>query len=201
MQILYRDCQKVSCWCKLYSCLFRVHSLNLWSWGVKFQLFREWITKGLWVPRSFYCGDLALINSFVVKSATFVNKTRPRGHRCDVISSQQGFRLQLYFTCISIRAEQGLTLQSSVLYCFYSDDLTLISLFDTKFSWIDHFTVPWVDPGLWMKVRLEVILFWWRPPSFSYVNDAVLMLININLHSKSSEVSIKTRSPPSLIFT
>ena len=40
-----------------------------------------------------------------------------------------------------------------------------------------------------MKVRLDVTLF-------PYVNDAVLMLISRNLHKKSSEVSIKTRSPP-----
>ena len=31
---------------------------------------------------------------------------------------------------------------------------------------------------------------------FSYANDAVLMLISMNLHDKSSEVSIKTRSTP-----
>ena len=31
---------------------------------------------------------------------------------------------------------------------------------------------------------------------FSYVNDAVLMLMSRNLHKKSSEVSVKTRSPP-----
>ena len=33
-------------------------------------------------------------------------------------------------------------------------------------------------------------------PCFSYANDAVLMLISTNLHDKSSEVSIKTRSTP-----
>ena len=33
-------------------------------------------------------------------------------------------------------------------------------------------------------------------PCFSYVNDAVLMLICSNLHKKSKEVSIKRRSPP-----
>ena len=33
-------------------------------------------------------------------------------------------------------------------------------------------------------------------PCFSLVNDAVLMLINRNLHLKRSEVSIKTRSTP-----
>ena len=39
-------------------------------------------------------------------------------------------------------------------------------------------------------------LFRQKPPCFSYVNAAVLMLLSINLHKKSSEVSIKTRSPP-----
>ena len=33
-------------------------------------------------------------------------------------------------------------------------------------------------------------------PCFSHVNDAVLMLISMNLHMKSSKVSIKTRSTP-----
>ena len=102
-------------------------------------------------------GPLQLI---CCKSATFVNETRPRAHKGGVISSQQGFRLQLYLTCISIRAEEGLTLETSVSLCFCSDYLTLISLFNNKFSWIDHFTVPWVVPGLWMKVRLEASLFW-----------------------------------------
>ena len=35
-----------------------------------------------------------------------------------------------------------------------------------------------------------------KPPCFSYVDDAVLMLISSNLHKKGSEVSIKTRSTP-----
>ena len=35
-----------------------------------------------------------------------------------------------------------------------------------------------------------------KPPCFSYVDDAVLMLISSNLHKKDSEVSIKTRSTP-----
>ena len=39
-------------------------------------------------------------------------------------------------------------------------------------------------------------LFWQKPPCFSYANDAVLMLISRNLHNKSREVSIKTRSTP-----
>ena len=34
------------------------------------------------------------------------------------------------------------------------------------------------------------------PPCFSYVDDAVLMLISSNLHKKGREVFIKTRSTP-----
>ena len=37
-------------------------------------------------------------------------------------------------------------------------------------------------------------LLWYRPPSFSCVNDIVVMLISKNLNKKDSEVSIKTRS-------
>ena len=51
-------------------------------------------------------------------------------------------------------------------------------------------------PFLWMKVKLKLTFFWWKPPFFSYINDAVLMVIISNLHNKSSEVSIKTRSTP-----
>ena len=47
-----------------------------------------------------------------------------------------------------------------------------------------------------MKVRQELTLFWEKPPCFSYGNDAVLMLIGRNLHYKSSEVSIQTKSIP-----
>ena len=39
-------------------------------------------------------------------------------------------------------------------------------------------------------------LFWLKLPCFSYASDAVLMLISSNLHKKSSEVPIETRSPP-----
>jgi len=46
------------------------------------------------------------------------------------------------------------------------------------------------------EVRLEVTLLWWKPPYFSYVNDAVLMLISSNSHKKSNEVFNKTGSPP-----
>ena len=35
-----------------------------------------------------------------------------------------------------------------------------------------------------------------RPRSFSYVDRVVLMLTSFRLHMKSSEVCIKTRSPP-----
>ena len=48
--------------------------------------------------------------------------------------------------------------------------------------------------------------WWWpcfdrKPPCFSYVNVVVLMLISRNLHKKTREVSIQTRSPPaSLLF-
>ena len=53
-----------------------------------------------------------------------------------------------------------------------------------------------------MKVRLVLTLLGYRPPSFSYVNDVVVMLISKNLHKKGSEVSIKTSSTPvSLSFT
>ena len=47
-----------------------------------------------------------------------------------------------------------------------------------------------------MKVRLVLSLFRCKPRGFSYVNDAVLMLVGRNLPKKSSEVSIKTRSTP-----
>ena len=47
-----------------------------------------------------------------------------------------------------------------------------------------------------MKVRLVLTLLRYRLPSFVYVNEVVVMLISKNLHKKSSEVSIKTRSPP-----
>ena len=51
-------------------------------------------------------------------------------------------------------------------------------------------------PGLWIKVRQELPLFWYKPPCFPYVDDAVLMLISRKLHYMSSVVSIKTRSTP-----
>ena len=43
-----------------------------------------------------------------------------------------------------------------------------------------------------MKMTPELLSY--RPTSFSYVKDVVLMLITWNLHMKSNEVSIKTRS-------
>ena len=82
----------------------------------------------------FCCGDLALVNSFVAKCSTFVNETRPRTHKGDVISLQQGFRLQLYLTCTSICAEEAQTLETSVSLCFCGEYLTLIRLFNAKFS-------------------------------------------------------------------
>jgi len=52
-----------------------------------------------------------------------------------------------------------------------------------------------------MKVRPEVTPPRQKPPCFSHVNDAVLVLITRNLHMKSSKVAIKTRSTPaSLTF-
>ena len=52
-----------------------------------------------------------------------------------------------------------------------------------------------------MKVRLVLTLLRYRPLSFSYVHNVVVMLISKNLHDKSSEVSIKTRSTlASLLF-
>ena len=47
-----------------------------------------------------------------------------------------------------------------------------------------------------MKVRLELTLLWLKPPCISYTNGAVLMLISRNLHTKSCQVSFKTRLTP-----
>ena len=44
-------------------------------------------------------------------------------------------------------------------------------------------------------------LFRYRPHYFSYVDHAVLMLTSLHLHMKSSEVCIKTRSPPASLPT
>ena len=44
-------------------------------------------------------------------------------------------------------------------------------------------------------------LFRCKPLGFSYVNDAVLMLVGRNLHKESSEVSIKTRSTPASLYS
>ena len=51
-----------------------------------------------------------------------------------------------------------------------------------------------------MKLRLELTLCWMKPSCFSYVNDAFLILIDRNLHKKSSEVSTKRSTPASLSF-
>ena len=66
------------------------------------------------VPFSIYGGYLALVNSFGAKSATFVNETRQRAQKGDVVASQQGFRVRLYLTCFSICADEGLTLETPV---------------------------------------------------------------------------------------
>ena len=43
--------------------------------------------------------------------------------------------------------------------------------------------------------------FWLKPPSFSYVNDALHIVVSRKLCTKSSDVSIKSRSmPASLSF-
>ena len=39
-------------------------------------------------------------------------------------------------------------------------------------------------------------LFCYKPRCFSYVDHTLLMLTSLHLHMKSSEVCIKTRSPP-----
>ena len=51
-------------------------------------------------------------------------------------------------------------------------------------------------PGLWMRWRLVLTLFWKEPSCFCNDQDAVIMLISRNLHKKRSEVSIKTGSTP-----
>ena len=52
-----------------------------------------------------------------------------------------------------------------------------------------------------MKLRFELTLCWMKPSWFSYVSDAFLMLIiDRNLHKKSSEVSTKRSTPASLSF-
>ena len=44
------------------------------------------------------------------------------------------------------------------------------------------------------EARGDLVLI--EPPCFSYVNDAVLMLISSNLNKKNSVVSINPKSPP-----
>ena len=61
---------------------------------------------------------------------------------------------------------------------------------------MDHFTVVCLVSWPLNESEVGVDLALKKPPCFSYVNDAVLMLIRWNLHKKSSEVSIKTRSTP-----
>ena len=72
----------------------------------------------------------------------------------------------LYMTCVLSRS---LWLKSSQSFC---NRLTQCTLYPIQILWEQ------------------------KPPCFSYGNDAVLMLISRNLHNKSTEVSIKTRSTP-----
>ena len=44
------------------------------------------------------------------------------------------------------------------------------------------------------EAGVDLVIY--RPSSFSHVNYVVVMLISTNLHKKSGEVSIKTRSTP-----
>ena len=59
---------------------------------------------------------------------------------------------------------------------------------------VDHFTVVCVVAWPLNKSEAGDELFFCIQTSCIYVNDAVLMLISRNLHEKSSEVSVKTRS-------
>ena len=59
---------------------------------------------------------------------------------------------------------------------------------------VDHFTVVCVVAWPLNKGEVGDELFFYRNLPAFYVNDAVLMLISRNLHKKSSEVSVKTRS-------
>ena len=59
---------------------------------------------------------------------------------------------------------------------------------------VDHFTVVCVVAWPLNKSEAGDELFFLQKPPCIYVNDAVLMLIRRNLHKKSSEVSVKTRS-------
>ena len=46
-----------------------------------------------------------------------------------------------------------------------------------------------------MAARPRVTLIWWRPHCFCSVNQIVLMLTSLHLHTKSREVCIKPGSP------
>ena len=54
-----------------------------------------------------------------------------------------------------------------------------------------QFSAQW--PGLWMEARLEVTMFWYRPPCFCCVNQVVVMLTGIWM---KKQVCIKARSTP-----
>ena len=64
---------------------------------------------------------------------------------------------------------------------------------------IDHFTVECLVawPLIENEAGVELVLI--ESSLLFYVNDTVLMLMSRNLHKKSSEVSIKTRSTPALL--
>ena len=83
---------------------------------IKCQLFIRVIYEGVTLVSSvillpWLFGPSQLI---CARSAAFVNETRQRAQKGDVVASQQGFRLRLYLTCFSICADEGLTLETPV---------------------------------------------------------------------------------------
>ena len=85
-------------------------------------------------------------------------------------------------------------------WCFFKRNIRACCLSELRKKRTKHWCGmdPYL-PGLWIKVRLEVTLFSEKPPCFSCVNDALLMLISSNLHKKSEDV-IKTWSTPASLF-
>ena len=63
----------------------------------------------------------------------------------------------------------------------------------------DHFTVVCLVAWPLDESETGVDLVLIETSLLFFANDAVLMLISRNLHNKSSEVSIKTRSTPALL--
>ena len=61
---------------------------------------------------------------------------------------------------------------------------------------IHHFTVACLVAWPLNESEAGVDLVLIQTPLLFFVNDAILMRISSNLHKKSSEVSIKARSPP-----